>query len=303
MLVAGLVRPDGVAQSPGMPESALRRGFANPPSQAKLRCYWWWLNGNTTEETITHDLTEMSRKGYGGVLLVDASGASENGNADVPLGPTFGSPAWVRLYLHALKTAQALHLKVTLNITSGWNLGGPDVTPEQSSKLLTWSRTTVDEKGFDGVLPMPATKNGFYRQIAALAYPLAHGTALPGADAAGRPAIQDLAHKTASTEMGFSMPPTTPLLGEANSASGEQDTLPANVVDVTGKVDAAGHLTWRPPSPGAWEILRIGYTDSDARVKTSSGAWQGRAIDYLDRGAFDTYWAHTLAPLLEASRW
>ncbi len=50
------------------------------------------------------------------------------------------------------------------------------------------------------------------------------------------------------------------------------------------------------------EILRIGYTDSDAHVSTASGAWQGLAIDYLDRGAFDTYWDHTLAPLLEAGR-
>src|ERR1039458_2109198 len=156
------------------PADPLRHGFAHPPSVAKLRCYWWWLNGNTNEATITRDLTEMSRKGFGGVLLVDADGSEQQGNEKVLPGPTFGSPQWIRLYVFALKTASARHLEVTLNATSGWNLGGPDVTPAQASKLLTWSRTTTGEKGFDGVLPMPPIKNGFYQQIAVLAYPLAH---------------------------------------------------------------------------------------------------------------------------------
>src|SRR5579875_1591849 len=165
--------------APVQPLDALRQGFLNPPDSAKLRCYWWWLNGNTNEQTITHELTEMRSKGFGGVLLVDANGSNQNGNENVPPGPEFGSPAWVELYLHALKVAASLHMEVTLNITSGWNLGGPDVTPAQATKLLTWSRTEVKTGGFDGVLPMPPVKNGFYRQIAVLAYPLHHGTALP----------------------------------------------------------------------------------------------------------------------------
>ncbi len=302
-LLAWLIAVAGQAQSSRISYDALRQGFANPPAAAKLRCYWWWLNGNTTEETITNDLTEMSRKGFGGVLLIDADGSSQNGNAEVSPGPTFGSPAWVRLYVHALKTAAALHLEVTLNITSGWNLGGPDIKPEQASKLLTWSRTAVDERGFDGELAMPPVKNGFYRQIAVLAYPLAHGEPLPGQPGAGRTALGDLRFKSASAEMmNFSMPRTEPLLGEAVSIAGEEDTVAAGVVDVSAKVDAAGHLNWRPPSKGAWEVLRIGYTDSDARVSTSSGTWQGLAIDYMDRGAFDVYWSRTVTPLLEASQ-
>ena len=122
---------------------ALLRGFRNPPPAARLRCYWWWLNGHTNEATITRDLTQMKEKGYGGVLLVDANGANQNGNENVPRGPEFGSPEWTRLYVHALKVASQLGLEVTLNITSGWNLGGPQVQPADASKLLTWSRTTV----------------------------------------------------------------------------------------------------------------------------------------------------------------
>lgn len=284
------------------PTDTLRRGFAHPPSAAKLRCYWWWLNGNTTEATITRDLTEMNRKGFGGVLLVDANGSNQGGNDNVPPGPTFGSPAWVRLYLHALKTAAALHLEVTLNITSGWNLGGPDVTPAQASKILTWSTAVVDQRGLNGALPMPPVKNGFYRQIAVLAYPLAHGAAMPGEPGAGRPAIASLPYKIAAAETGFSMAPSETLLEDNPSSQQEEDTRLQDVIDLSTQTDATGQTSWRPPTKGAWEILRIGYTDSDARVSTSSGAWQGLAIDYLDRGAFDTYWTHTVAPLLHAGR-
>jgi alpha-L-rhamnosidase len=291
------------AQVPATSNAELRQGFASPPAQARLRCYWWWLNGNTTEDTITRDLTEMSRKGFGGVLLVDANGSSQNGNDNVPAGPTFGSPAWVRLYVHALKVAAQFNLDVTLNITSGWNLGGPDVTPDQASKLLTWSRTAFEAgKGINVALTMPPAKNGFYRDIAVLAYPLKHGLALPGEAGSGRPAIRALKFKTASMETGISMPPSQPLLEDVPSTPGEQDTDLQNVIDVTTKMDKAGRLDWQPPSGGAWEILRIGFTDSDARVSTASGAWQGLAIDYLDRDAFDTYWDHAVAPLLIASR-
>jgi len=284
------------------PVDALRRGFAQPPAVAKLRCYWWWLNGNTNEQTIARDLTEMSHKGIGGVLLVDANGSGQEGNQLVPPGPTFGSPQWIKLYVYALKTAAALHLEVTLNATSGWNLGGPDVTPAQASKLLTWSRTTVDENGFSGKLPMPPVTNGFYRQIAVLAYPLAHGDALPGTPGSNRLPIKALRFKTAANETGFSMPPSEPLLEDRPPTAGEADTQLRDVVDLTSQSDQTGQISWHPPSNGEWEILRIGYTDSDALVSTSSGAWQGLAIDYLDRSAFDTYWTHTLVPLLDASR-
>ena len=196
-LLAAFISPDLLAQPPATPDPLLRQEFLSPPAKAKLWCYWWWLNGNTTEEAITRDLTEMSRKGFGGVLLVDANGSSQNGNDNVPPGPRFGSPPWVRLYVHALRVASQLHLEVNLNVVSGWNLGGPDVKPDQASKLLTWSRTVAkDGTNFDGALPLPPIKNGFYRQIAVLAYPLRHGAALPGAVGDSRspirsPPIQD----------------------------------------------------------------------------------------------------------------
>jgi hypothetical protein len=64
----------GQAQAPSA--DALRVGFKEPPIAAKLRCYWWWLNGNTTEETIARGLPEMSRKRFVGLRLMDANGSN-----------------------------------------------------------------------------------------------------------------------------------------------------------------------------------------------------------------------------------
>jgi hypothetical protein len=282
---------------------ALVRGFQNPPAPARLRCYWWWLNGHTTKSTITRDLTEMKKKGYGGVLLVDANGSNQNGNDDVPAGPEFATPAWTELYVHALRVANQLGLEVTLNITSGWNLGGPSVQPEEASKLLTWSLTTIHSGATETIkLAAPPEKNGFYRQISVLAYPLRKGAALAGAPGDNRKPMERLPLKSAAAENGFSMPDMTSLLTESSPTTADQDAdfTKSEVRDITGMVDADGTLRWVPPanSPFSWEVLRIGYTDSDARISTASGAWQGLAIDYLDTTALDRYWDKTVLPLL-----
>lgn len=308
----------------------LRAAFARPPaSTAGLRCYWWWLNGHTDPQTITSDLEAMKAKGYGGALLVDANGADQEGNLPVPAGPLFGSPEWTNLFLYALQEADRLGLEITLNAGSGWNMGGPGVTPEQASKELTWSRMEVHGGSPLALqLPMPPVKNGFYRQIAVLAYPMhQQGGQGPVPPVSG----PDLRFRSAATETGFSMPDSdwmmvpgaTPGRGaglnqpephsgrDATQGSVQpQPVIPvAGVRDLTGQTSADGHLTWAVP-PGDWELLRIGYTDSATpdcalpcgRVSTSSGAWQGLALDYLSRSAFDSYWDRTVEPLLRAAK-
>ena len=239
----------------------LADGFQNPPPEARLRCYWWWLNGNTTADTITRDLEEMKAKGYGGALLVDAGGADQQGNHAVPAGPMFASPAWRALYRHAIAEAARLGLEISLNIQSGWNLGGPMVTPEQSAKLLTWSKVEVTGPAdYSATLETPPSKLGFYRDIAVLAYPLHH----PGSH---RP-IKMLAFKNASRELGMSMPPTEPLLEDGPAEPNEEDARVAEVEDLSARMTSSGRFEWRVPD-GRWEILRVGYTSSGAMVSTS----------------------------------
>ena len=115
-------------------ESALETGWQNPPNEARLRAYWWRLNGNVTKVSITHDLEEMKAKGFGGAVIIDANGSSQEGNAEVAHGPTFFSPAWRDLFKHTLREADRLGLEMSRNDQSGWNLGGTTVTKEDAAK-------------------------------------------------------------------------------------------------------------------------------------------------------------------------
>lgn len=283
----------------------LRAEFENPPQAAKLRCYWWWLNGNTTEETITHDLEGMKSHGYAGAILVDADASGQQGNEEVRTGPAIGSPAWMALFVHALKVAQNLGLEISLNVTSRWDvgiIGGPTVTPADAIKLLTYSRTIVEGGNEKTVaLPSPSIENGFYRPIATVAYPLRHGAPLAGAKGSERRAIVNLNQKTASTETGFSMPASDRVLRDAPSVAGEQDADVSRVVDLSTHVSDDGSLRWRFPS-GTWEVLRIGYTDSGKHLVDYAGTPLGLPLDVMNTHAFDDYWNQAVMPLLNVAK-
>jgi hypothetical protein len=288
-------------------QDALHAGFLEPPATAKLRCYWWWLNGNTTADTITRDLEGMKSHGYGGAILVDADGSGQQGNLETPTGPAIGSPKWMALFVHALAVAQKLGLEISLSVTSRWDvgiIGGPTVTPEDAMKLMTWSRLIVDGGGTKKVqLAAPPTRNGFYRPIAVLAYPLRKGAAMPGSPGSGRAPILDLAYKTASIETGFSMSPSERVLRDGSATAGDEDAEVSDVVDLSSRMDESGNVEWNFP-PGTWEVLRIGYTDSPTpeTLMGAAGTPLGLPLDALSPEAFDHYWRDAVTPLLDAAK-
>lgn len=287
------------------PVDAVRAGFKTPPAAARLRCYWWWLNGNTTAATITHDLEEMKAHGYGGAILVDADGSGQQGNLEVRTGPAIGTPEWMALFLHALEVARRLDLEISLNVTSRWDvgiIGGATVTPEDALKLLTWSRAAVEGGGTRKLdLALPPARNGVYHAIAVLAYPLHHGSPLPGSAGSNRTAIRNLTAKAAWAETGSSMPSSDRILREEAATPGEQDTDVSEVVDLSAQVNQSGSLEWNFPA-GTWEVLRIGYTDTAKELTDVQDAPKGLPLDSLSAEAFDHYWRDAVMPLLQAAK-
>ena len=297
--------PRGLQSKVPSSTDALRAGFEHPPQSAELRCYWWWLNGNVTEESITRDLEGMKSHGYAGAILVDADGSGQEGDHEVSTGPAIGSPHWMKLFVHALAVAQKLGLQISLNVTSRWDvgiIGGPTVTPQDTMKLLTYSRMIVEGGSAKTVqLPAPRIENGFYRPIVVLAYPLRHGAPLAGWQGSGRNAIEDLRFKTASMETGFSMSHSSFVLRNAPSVVGEQDADVSQVIDVSSHVDAGGVLHWSFPA-GTWEVLRIGYTDTRKHLTDAAGTPLGLPLDAMSAHAFDDYWRQAVMPLLDAAK-
>jgi hypothetical protein len=265
--------------------------FKNPPSEYGIRCWWWWLNGNIDKETITRDLEEMKAKGFSGACIFDAGGADQRNNAQVPEGPMFGSAEWRELYVFAIKEADRLGLVMSLSIQSGWNLGGPDITPAETAKQVVISETNA--KGASRIqleLPLPKVRYDYYRDIVVLA--------IPSKTFTDRPPIREFENKAAMREVGGSAPETRSMLTDITGTPGEEDATLKQVINVS-KYFKNGKLDWKAPA-GEWTILRIGYTPTNAEVSTSSGKWQGKVIDYLSEKNFNRYWDTHVDPLLKA---
>jgi hypothetical protein len=273
---------------------SLETDFRNPPRQAGIRCWWWWLNSNVTKEAITRDLEAMHDKGFSGAMIFDAGTELRWGpDKNVPNGPMFSSPAWTELYLHALEEAKRLDMELGLSIQSGWNLGGPFVTLDDKAKQITWSEVQLEGPALiEQTLPVPKANYNYYRDICVLAYPKKEASGKP------RKPIRDLTAKSGALELGGSAPDCRFLLNDYPAVEGEEDTLLEDIIDITDRLSKDGTLRWRVPV-GKWTVLRIGYTPTKAHVATSSDNWKGHVIDYLSKDVFDRYWYKTVDPLLK----
>jgi len=276
------------------PLQHVRANFRNPEASSGVNCWWWWLNGNVNKAAITKDLEAMKSRNFHGAMIFDAGGHNQRGNRDIPKGPLYGSDKWNELFVFALDEARRLGLEMGFNIQSGWNLGGPRVSPQYAAKQITFSETTIQgAESITHTLEQPAARFDFYRDIAVLAFPLK-------ADNKTGEGISDLALKLGYRELGGSAPDCRFLLeNELN----EKETYVLHrkeVLDLSSKMDAQGELSWEAP-PGEWIVLRIGYTCTDAHVSTSSGDWQGNVLDYMSKEAFDFYWEDVVAPIFKAA--
>jgi hypothetical protein len=197
-------------QKPSRPD-VLAEGFRTPPQSAKPWCYWWWLDSNASKEGITRDLEEMKRQGIAGALVFDAGAGTDDrkprirGGSDFdpvkgigsPIGPLFMSPEWRELFKFAVQEAHRLGIEISFNIVSGWDCGGAWVTPENALHRLTWSQTMVQgPMQLSRQVPQPPATDGYYLDVATLAFPLKGFTPL-AMDKAG---VTFTASSTASTE-------------------------------------------------------------------------------------------------------
>lgn len=278
----------------------LKANFKQPDRQYGVNCWWWWLNGNVTKEAITKDLEAMHSRNFQGAMIFDAGGHNQRGNKDIPAGPLFGSPEWIDLFVFALDEAKRLGLEIGFNIQSGWNLGGPCVTPQYAAKQLTYSeQKVVGGKILQLQLAPPEIHNGFYKDVVVLAFPAT-------SDFKTTEQITNLDLKLGFHELGGSAPDCRFLLEN----SPQKKTIKANkdiyqidpekVINLSDKMDKKGTLHWKAPE-GEWEIMRIGYTCTRSVVSTSSNEWQGSVLDYMNKDAFDYYWNTVVEPIFEAA--
>jgi hypothetical protein len=191
MVVCVAAQGAGVADPPPGGD-ALAQGFRTPPDSAKPWCYWWWLDSNAAKEGITADLEAMKKQGIAGALIFDAGKGTNPPHDDYqprvrgaehfgpderpgsPIGPLFMGPEWRELFKYAVQEAHRIGIDLSFNIVSGWDCGGTWVTPENALHRLVWSKTIVQGPAeFARHLPQPSTTDGYYKDVATIAFPLA----------------------------------------------------------------------------------------------------------------------------------
>ncbi|VAX21056.1 Predicted alpha-L-rhamnosidase [hydrothermal vent metagenome] len=299
----------------------LKKGFVNPPGSARPKVFWWWLNSYINKQGVTRDLEEMKKQGIGGALIFDASAVDRWARDDVksvPVGPPFMSSEWREVFRHALKEAARLDLELGVSMTSGFNAGGPWVTPEYGQQELVWSEFVLEGPSqYSDKLPLPSgpiydnsgnpLKYGemeinndlvldesgkpiYYRDVAVLAIPFSQLNRLNSANKVkeGMPPGR-LKHWALKSVHSFDYPEDKGFFFDVvydnvPDIRDEPTIALKSIHDLTKKIDKNGKLIWTVPK-GKWLILRFGYTNTGVMLQATNPKNKGLAMDHLSAEA------------------
>ena len=151
----------------------LEEGFTNPPGSAKPKTWMHVMSSNMSQEGLTKDLEAIAEVGIGGIQLFNVTQRIPRGNVH------YNTDEHRELIQHAIHEADRLGLTFDIHNCDGWSSsGGPWVTPEDSMKMVVWSSIVWPGGKGKVQLPQPTTREGFYRDIAVLAYPALEGEIL-----------------------------------------------------------------------------------------------------------------------------
>lgn len=244
------------------PMDPLAAGFRNPPDSARPWVYWFWNNGNVTEEGIDADLTAMKQAGIGGAILMDVleRHAPPAGDAD------YMGDKWQALMRRALAKAGELGIEINLTNGPGWcGSSGPWITPELSMQTLV-SSTTEAKGGSTVLLPKPAlpevprdgftstiARDPYYRDIAVIAYPKKEGV-----------------------------------------------VSPEEALDLTGQMDDGGQL--KSPLPeGVWIVRRIGHASTGSSTRPPVKGGNGLEADKFSKEAITLHYQKVIGMFAKES--
>lgn len=291
----------------------MRQLFVNPPDSARPGCYWWWFNGLVSKEGLTRDLEEFRDKGIGNVLLVNSAGGL--GGVQMPLGAKFLSDEWKELFKHAIREAKRLNIDVGVNLCSGWAMGGPWITPEVAGRWVLQSEiTVVGPQKFSAALPLPGNRSGYdhvfnppgfkdyidlplekldYRDTAVTAFP--SSTKIDGERAKLIPAKTN--RKDASNFI-RQKDLMEPVLDYWETSPADKPVPVSQVIDLTPKMRADGHLEWDVPA-GSWTIVRTGHRMTGSRLMIAQPEADGLSVGWLSSEGVDIQFEHLGKVLLE----
>lgn len=277
------------------PIDKLKEDFKNPPDTAKPGVYWYFMDGNLSREEMTKDLESMKEVGISNLIFLEVG-------IGVPRGPVdFMSEEWQDLYVHAVREAERLGIKILLGAGPGWcGSGGPWVKPEESMKHLVFSETEVEGgKTVNVELPIPEQRSTVWHRMSDPYYEDVAVFAIPSS---ALPVIADINEKALYERDPYSSKPNVkpflPALANYDEPEGSKILAPSEIINVTEYLQANGHLVWDAPA-GDWTIIRMGKRVTGASSRPAPEPAIGLESNKMDTLAFRNHLRNFTDILLE----
>ncbi len=152
-------------------QTSLYDTFKNPPSEAKPRTFWHWVQGAVSKEGVKADLIAMKEIGLEGPSLFTIRDP-KNEYLDKPIAQL--SPEWFDMLRYTIHICDSLGLKFSMHISDGFALaGGPWISAAESMQKVVFTDTIIKGgkiKSF--TLRQPETIENYYQDIEIYALPV-----------------------------------------------------------------------------------------------------------------------------------
>lgn len=301
-LTASLLAGLAVSAIPGAAADELARRFAAPPPSARPWIFWFWINGNVSKEGITADLDSFQRAGLGGVLWTEVSGPW--------WAPQGGMPAlgadWQEAFRWAVQECRRLGLGFDAYVDFGYGSGGPHIAPENSMQQLLCSEHEVEGGRRVHVAlarPQPGSEPAPWLRAEAR-LPASVLAGLSRSDGYREVAVLAIPVRPTETGRSYRIPRISAWAGlEAGlprsfPAAPPEAVIPRQqIIDLTGRMDRDGVLTWDAP-PGKWLVLRYGHATNLKMTRPSPAAAVGLECDRLANSGIEAHFDGHLKKLL-----
>lgn len=249
----------------------LDAGFRQVADDDRPWAYWWWVNGNVTEQSITRDLQEMKRQGIGGLLMFDSRNYHDDHLPPPPAPMEYMSPEWRKLLKFSIAEADRLGLEMSINLSSGAGaLKGPWDVGDGAPKKLLW--TSHEVTGPQRVQAELAASEAKLWDVALVAARHSQPAGETQAAADAQPLNTQLSNDWREV---------------APAMQGERQIV--QVVDLSKQVDDQGRLVWDAPA-GHWTLIRFVCAVMEGHEND---------VDILSRSAVEEYFGRLGGAFLE----
>ena len=266
-------------------QDKLKKSFQNPPESSKPGVYWYFMDGNLSRTEMTKDLESMKAVGINNLIFLEVG-------IGVPRGPIgFMSEQWQELYVHAVREAERLGIKILLGAGPGWcGSGGPWVKAEESMKHLVFSETEVQGgRKVEVDLPVPEQRSTTWHKMSDPYYEDVAVYAIPNSAV---PVIADINEKALYERDPYSSKPNIkpylPSLANYDEPEDSQILENSEIINITEFLQENGRLVWDAPA-GKWTIIRMGKRVTGASSRPAPEPAIGLESNKMDTLAFSNH--------------